>query len=126
MSHGEVAQEMLHSCEMIVGKLVHVNALSLIPGMSVETFLAKAKEVLQKNEGETLILSDLYGGTPSNVALMLTRVCNAQAITGLNLAMLIEAVMMREYEKKSKLIEIIPQLIITGKEACRHVYYEED
>lgn len=125
MSHGEFAKEMLNSCEMIIGKVDHIKVLSLLPGMSTETLLKKAREILQQNKGETLVLTDLYGGSPSNTAFMLTKVCNAKSICGLNLPMLIETIMRREYGEDKTLTDIIPHLVTTGKEACKQVFYEE-
>ena len=82
-SHGNFANELLKSAEMIYGDMSDVPAVSLMPGMSFE-------EVTKKAGKDTLVLVDLFGGTPSNVFSALTRTFGHQVVTGLNLPMLIE------------------------------------
>ena len=89
-SHGNFANELLKSAEMIYGDMSDVPAVSLMPGMSFEEFTKKASEVLEKSGKDTLVLVDLFGGTPSNVFSALTRTFGHQVVTGLNLPMLIE------------------------------------
>lgn len=89
-SHGNFANELLKSAKMIYGDMSDVPAVSLMPGMSFEEFTKKASEVLEKSGKDTLVLVDLFGGTPSNVFSALTRTFGHQVVTGLNLPMLIE------------------------------------
>ncbi|NLH64141.1 MAG: PTS mannose transporter subunit IIA [Erysipelotrichaceae bacterium] len=125
MSHGDSAKAILSSSEMIVGKSDHIQAISLMPGMSVETLIDEAKRVLDSNTGETLIMTDLYGGTPSNVALMLTQQYKVKVITGLNLAMLLETLIVRQNSDNESLDQILESLVTTAKDACRQVVLEE-
>ncbi|WP_130811440.1 PTS sugar transporter subunit IIA [Olsenella sp. Marseille-P4559] len=89
-SHGNFAKELVKSAEMIYGDMSDVPIVSLMPGMSFEGFTKEASEVLDKTGKNTLVLVDLFGGTPSNVFSALTRKYGHHVVTGLNLPMLIE------------------------------------
>lgn len=126
MSHGSFSKAILESCEMIVGKLSEVDVVSLVPGMSLESLQYDTEIILKKCHQKTLILTDLYGGTPSNVALMLSKQYDIKVISGLNLSMLIESEMQRQYNETDSLDEIAKHLIETGKNACKLVEFEEE
>lgn len=67
LTHGDAGKELLKSSEMIVGKTKNTTAISLIIGMSPETLMEQTRKILRPNI-KTVILTDIYGGTPSNVA----------------------------------------------------------
>lgn len=93
MSHGQMAAEILASAQMIVGDLANADVVSMEPEDGLSGTQAKLDTILQPNgDVPTLILTDLKGGTPCNVAMMAMgiypRLC---VVSGLNLAMVIEA-----------------------------------
>ena len=92
MTHGHAGEALVESSKMIIGNNVKVESLSLLPGMSMEDLMNQAKDIIQRQES-TLLMVDLYGGTPSNVAMALTSICNAKCVSGLNLGMLMETLM---------------------------------
>lgn len=119
MTHGSAGKALLESGTMIIGDSKDVYSLSLEIGMSVEKLVDSAKEILGRVQGETVILTDLYGGTPSNVATMLSKVYDVRCISGVNLPMLIEAIMMRDSNANMSLEDLSDYICTTGKEACR-------
>lgn len=94
-SHGLFAQEALHTAEMIIGKKQsQVKVVSVTEGRSYEECLKELEEVVQQfpdKTAETLILTDIFGGTPANIAtyLLLTKE-NVQVYSGLNIPILLE------------------------------------
>jgi mannose/fructose/sorbose-specific phosphotransferase system IIA component len=96
VTHGSFGEEIIKSAEMIIGKQKNIKAVSLFPGVDLGEFLVQIKNEINEASDEVLILCDLFGGTPSNVSASLLSEYNAYAVTGLNLAMLIEACTMRE------------------------------
>lgn len=102
VSHGQLAGDFLRVAEMIAGRQEAVISLGLAEGESPTLFRKRLREAilsLPPYDG-TLVLTDLWGGTPCNVALSLTRECSlgidCAVISGLNLAMLLEALAHRE------------------------------
>jgi len=75
---------------------------------------------IEKNMGqseETLLLADLYGGTPANIASVYAKKKeNVYALSSLNLDMLIAAVKLREKHSGNKLVEAVKEEI---KETCK-------
>lgn len=93
ITHGNFGIELVKSVEMIMGEQEDVNALGLNPGESVEDLRESADKIVEANKEagkETIILVDILGGSPSNVALYLFKKHGIKLITGVNMYMLIE------------------------------------
>ncbi|HGY8231395.1 TPA: PTS sugar transporter subunit IIA, partial [Escherichia coli] len=113
--HGEAGNALLASSEMIVGKTPHTTAISLMPGMSPEALMQQVKTILNPDV-ETIIFTDIYGGTPSNIAYLLSREFPIRCISGVNLAMLIEANMLQDSDEEQSFDEYIQHIHDAGKE----------
>jgi len=119
VTHGEFGDELLRSAKMIVGPQNGVYSVPLLAEESPEGLEAKLDAVLQEIEGEdTLILIDLFGGTPYNVAARRMREPHIECVTGLNLPMLIETLMMRDRVTAAELAEVATQ---AGRESVRNL-----
>lgn len=93
ITHGNFGIELVKSVEMIMGEQEDVNALGLNPGESVEDLREAADRIVEANKEagkETIILVDILGGSPSNVALYLFKKHGIKLVTGVNMYMLIE------------------------------------
>ena len=91
VTHGQLATELLNAAEMIVGELPRFAAVSI--GWHEDTADARTEiaEAVGRVSGDAgvLILTDMFGGTPSNLAM--TFLGNGvEVITGVNLPMLIK------------------------------------
>ena len=90
--HGDLAAAFLASAEMIAGPIEDSCAVGIVPGQTPEQYGDILREAV--GTGPCLILADLAGGTPANVALVVTRRrLDVVVIAGLNLGLLIEASM---------------------------------
>lgn len=119
-THGKFGEELVNSAQMIVGKMRHVACCSLYPETSFEEFMYQVNETMRKKEGFTIVLVDLYGGTPCNVFTVLSRKYDCHILTGLNLPMLIDV-----YIKLSNIDEeiideenILKETMNTLQESC--------
>lgn len=91
VSHGDLAAAMVASAVMICGEHERVGWLGLLPADSPESFAERLRVAID-GDRPTLILSDLYGGTPNNVVMALARGrAGVRAISGANLGLLMEA-----------------------------------
>lgn len=91
LSHGSVAQALLASARTIAGDLPGFEALALSWDGDIEEAQHKVREALRRlDRGDgVLILTDLYGATPSNVALAFREEDRVEVISGVNLPMVV-------------------------------------
>lgn len=89
-SHGGLAAALLDAAAMICGAAEHATAVGLDPTDSPEAYRDRVVAALAPGR-PTLILTDLYGGTPQNVAIAATRSADVRCIAGANLGLVIEA-----------------------------------
>jgi PTS system mannose-specific IIA component len=92
VTHGQLATELVNAAETIVGDLPRFAAVSI--GWHEDTQdardeIAEAVGRVQQDQG-VLILTDMFGGTPSNLAMTFLAQGNVEVITGVNLPMLIK------------------------------------
>ena len=87
VTHGRMAQELLDAARTIVGEMPQFVAVSLDWDDSVEEATDKTRRALEKvnPEDEVLILTDMYGGTPFNVAASFFEPGRVEVVTGVNL-----------------------------------------
>jgi PTS system mannose-specific IIA component len=92
ISHGRVAAELVAAAEMIVGSLDHITAVSLGWHDDVEQARRTIKEAIDRvNQGRgVLLLTDMFGGTPTNIAATFLDVEPVEVVTGVNLPMIIK------------------------------------
>lgn len=91
VSHGALADAMVAAAFMICGETDGVGAVGLAPDDSPETFAERLAAAIDERR-PTLILSDLFGGTPHNVACATARRQGVHCISGANLGLLVEAI----------------------------------
>ncbi|MEW5992371.1 MAG: PTS sugar transporter subunit IIA [Chloroflexota bacterium] len=113
-AHGDLADAFLATAELICGALEDVHAVGLLPTDSPESYDERLMAAAGDPAGSLLILTDLAGGTPHNVALVATRrLPKAVLISGVNLAVLIEAVTSIDALDG----ESVERLVASGREA---------
>ena len=125
LTHGDAGSALLRSSEMIVGRSEGIEALSLMPGMSVETFSEMVREKLVADAAPALVLVDVFGGTPSNVAMALSRNHDIRCVSGLNLGMLVETLVMRESQDDLSLGDLQRIAYTAGTSSCRAFTYDD-
>lgn len=99
VAHGALAREMVESAKMIMGdEIPQYEALILERGEAVEHYRDKFLAALHRlNTGDgVLVLADLFAGTPANTALQNLKNEHYGLVTGMNLAMVIEALSGRD------------------------------
>ncbi len=92
MTQGHLADELLAAARKIVGEECPVSALSLDWEDSFEAACDKLRQAvaaLPLDGDGLLILTDIYGGTPNNVALTLRRPGRVEVVSGVNLPMVV-------------------------------------
>ncbi len=97
VTHGNLCKELLLAAEHVVGPQAHLRALSIEADDDMEERredIKKAVQELDQGKG-VIILTDMLGGTPSNLALPLLEEGRVEVLAGVNLPMLIKLAEMR-------------------------------
>jgi PTS system mannose-specific IIA component len=100
VTHGNLAREFLSAMEHVVGKQAQARAISIGPDDDMEQrradILAAAEEV-DSGDG-AILLTDMFGGTPSNLAISIMDRAKVEVLAGVNLPMLIKLAGVRQTE----------------------------
>ncbi|GCF93471.1 PTS fructose transporter subunit IIA [Enterococcus florum] len=95
MTHGHFGEELIASGALILGELKDVFSISLEAEKEPMELMTELKTLLEKGFDQYIILADLFGGTPCNVATRFSLEDHVIVLSGVNLPMLIEAEMAR-------------------------------
>ncbi len=92
VTHGKLALELIAAMEHVVGPQTHVKAICIGPDDDMD---GRRKEILEAaksvNLGDgVILLTDMFGGTPSNLAISVMDKAKGEVIAGVNLPMLIK------------------------------------
>jgi PTS system mannose-specific IIA component len=91
VTHGKLAEEFVHAMQHVVGRQDAVATVCIGPNDDMERRrreIADAIKAVDSGSG-AIILTDLFGGTPSNLAISLMQAGKVEVIAGINLPMLI-------------------------------------
>ena len=124
LSHGKLAEEFLNTIKLIMGEQKGINAIGLDESESIENFknrIIDEYSKLNKSDG-IIVLTDLYGGTPTNAAIygLLNKYENLEILTGINLPILLEAVVRRN-QPANELINSLKKVGAEGIISIREV-----
>jgi PTS system mannose-specific IIA component len=100
VTHGRLAEEFVLAMEHVVGPQRGVKAVCIGPEDDMERRrrdILKAAEEVDEGQG-VILLTDMFGGTPSNLAISVMEQTRAEVIAGLNLPMLIKLASVRGRE----------------------------
>jgi PTS system mannose-specific IIA component len=118
ISHGLVANELVAAAEAVVGDLGHIRAVSIGWHDDVETAkdeIARAIDEVSTGAG-VLILTDMFGGTPTNIAAMFLDRADIEIVTGVNLPMVIKVASGTDLD----LLDLANEVEVQGKDSiCR-------
>ena len=98
VTHGQLAVELLNAAEAIVGDLDHIEAVSIGWHDDVEHAREELAAAIQRVSTPVgaLVLTDMFGGTPSNLAVTFLEPGHVEVVTGVNLPMLLKLANLRE------------------------------
>lgn len=100
VTHGHLAEEFVAALEHVVGPQTHIETVCIGPDDDMEK---RRKDILENVEkvnvgSGVVLLTDMFGGTPSNLAISVMDKVNVEVIAGVNLPMLIKLASVREHE----------------------------
>lgn len=116
VSHGQVANELLAAAETVVGDLSNIMAVSIGWHDDVEMSkdeISRAIKKVSKGSG-VLVLTDMFGGTPTNISAMFIKEGEVEIVTGVNLPMVIK---LASNNREMTLLEMAKEVEEQGKQA---------
>jgi PTS system mannose-specific IIA component len=98
VTHGQLATELVNAAEMIVGDLPQFTAVSIGWHEDVNDAREDIAQAIERVKGDSgvLLLTDMFGGTPSNLAISCMGRPNVEVIAGINMPMLVKLAKIRE------------------------------
>jgi PTS system mannose-specific IIA component len=111
VTHYRLGEEFLQALRLIVPDAPPFEAVSIEPTQSVDAMREAIAAALRRVEGAegALILTDMFGGTPSNMGLAFLAEHKVEVVTGLNLPMLIKLATMTEKKPLEELAAFIKE-----------------
>lgn len=100
VTHGRLAEELIAALEHVVGPQESLASVCIGPDDDMEQRRADIlEEVSNCDVGEgVILLTDMFGGTPSNLAISIMDKANVEVIAGVNLPMLVKLASVRKNE----------------------------
>jgi PTS system mannose-specific IIA component len=104
VTHTDYGERLLKAAEMIIGPQENTSTISVNVGVDTAVTVAQLAEAINDVEkgGGVIILTDMFGGTPTNLSLSLFAQHHIEVVTGVNLPMLIKILSTR-----SKALELL-------------------
>ena len=92
VSHGKLSKELVSATEHVVGEQMRFRSISIEAEDDIEARRDQIRETAKAcDTGQgVIILTDMFGGTPSNLAMSVMSAGNIEVISGVNLPMLIK------------------------------------
>jgi len=92
VTHGHLAGELLAAAEMIIGPISHITAVSIGWHDDVDAARDEVQRAITRvsQKAGVLLLTDMFGGTPTNIASMFLEEGSVEVLTGVNLPMVIK------------------------------------
>jgi PTS system mannose-specific IIA component len=116
VTHGQLATELLNAAEAIVGDLPRFAAVSIGWHDDMDDAREEIRQAVARLQGEggVLLLTDMFGGTPTNLGLSFVEPDRVEVVTGVNLPMLIKLSSLRSSQD---LLAVARELCETGRNA---------
>jgi PTS system mannose-specific IIA component len=116
MAHGTLAESLLKAARSIAGKVENVRTVSVRGGETTEEIrgrLEKAVKHVKKNDG-VIIFTDMFGGSPTNIALSILEEGVVEILTGVNLPVILKFL---NYRSEMKFADLLLRLKENGQKS---------
>ena len=117
VTHGQLAAELVNAAEAIVGDLPRFAAVSIGWHDDTDDARDEIRQVIARLQSDSgvLVLTDMFGGTPTNLGLSFVEPDRVEVVTGVNLPMLIKLSSLRPAQPE--LLAVARELRETGRNA---------
>ncbi len=105
VTHGQLANELVSAAETIVGEIAHITAVSIGWHDDVDAARGEIERAIKRVDsgGGVLLLTDMFGGTPTNIAASFLGQAKVEVVTGVNLPMVVKLAAQTQDEELASL-----------------------
>jgi PTS system mannose-specific IIA component len=110
VTHGRLGAELINTAEFILGRIENCTAVSINGQDSPEQIRDRIQEAIKKSNEHgngVLVLTDMFGGTPSNLSLAFLEPGQVEVLTGVNLPMIIKIAQSRDKQSLAELAQSV-------------------
>jgi PTS system mannose-specific IIA component len=109
VSHGRLAEALISSVEFLVGELKRIKGLSIWPKESKKEIKHRIQQkIAEIDDGDgVVILTDIMGGTPTNIALSFLEDEKVEVVTAVNMPMLLTLSSYREGRSLKEIVRLV-------------------
>jgi PTS system mannose-specific IIA component len=116
-THGKLAEELIRTAEAVVGEIEQIVPVSIVAtAPDVRGDLKAAIQKVDQGQG-VLLLTDIFGGSPTNLCLSFLTERQVEVVTGVNLPMLLQLPSAR---LKGNIVEVAQKLVEAGQKSVAH------
>jgi PTS system mannose-specific IIA component len=116
-THGKLAEELIRTAEAVVGEIEQIVPVSIVAtSPDVRGDLKAAIQKVDQGQG-VLLLTDIFGGSPTNLCLSFLTERQVEVVTGVNLPMLLQLPSAR---LKGNIVEVAQKLVDAGQKSVAH------
>jgi mannose PTS system EIIA component len=116
-THGKLAEELIRTAEAVVGEIEQIVPVSIVAtSPDVRGDLKAAIQRVDQGQG-VLLLTDIFGGSPTNLCLSFLTERQVEVVTGVNLPMLLQLPSAR---LKGNIVEVAQKLVDAGQKSVAH------
>lgn len=119
LSHGRLAEELVLAAQRILGPIERLEAVSIDWDLDVQDARRRIEDAIARvggPGGSVLVLTDMFGGTPTNLAMSLLDPGRIEVVTGVNLPMLVKFANLRG---EGTLHEVAKRLAAQGRDSIQ-------
>ena len=121
LTHGDWGKYIIDAGKMIVGNVDRVSQISLNPADTFEEFYEKVENKVSEMKEGSLVITDIFGGTTTNVAAKLSLSYKINIISGLNAPLLFEALLNIDSINEDSILDSIVE---EGRDSCKNILKE--
>jgi mannose/fructose-specific phosphotransferase system component IIA len=109
LSHGPLCMSLIESAKMISGEAENIFALPFEDGADIIAYAKEAKSIFEKLPEGSVVLFDLFAGTPFNQFIIQCEGMKIEGLSGVNLPLLLDILAQRKYKRGGELIAAVKE-----------------
>lgn len=118
LTHGGWGAALIKSMGLLVGKTENIMDIGLTANMTLDQYMLKIENSVMPVNKNTIVLTDIPGGTTSNEALRLTQKYPWTILSGVNALMLVETIM---HQNEDITAEIVKKILEAGQQSQKNL-----